>query len=280
KPAYEMLESDPDWVPSLHLGHTEGQHRHPERPLHSAPRDGLQVRRRRKCPSKSTQKDRDQIKKRLKRLLQSAQQDRAHNQRCPAEMRPSQETETAAATGAERPSVRPWREVKSLLQSALQRQSNFSKQPAKKSDRDFREFFRDALEAALEASSRSRAFAASSGDASMSFKLPPVNQPSSSSCSCCASSSCVCCARLQRRIIELQEKLSRLRGGQEDMETSPVLYEAPVQSEQELQSPEEQEEEEKEEEEPACESEKPPNDSVGMMKRHRLFLSFTQKNMN
>ncbi|XP_039988233.1 uncharacterized protein LOC120792902 isoform X3 [Xiphias gladius] len=24
KPAYEVLESDPDWVPSLHPGHTEG----------------------------------------------------------------------------------------------------------------------------------------------------------------------------------------------------------------------------------------------------------------
>ncbi|XP_060892185.1 ribosomal large subunit pseudouridine synthase B-like isoform X2 [Labrus mixtus] len=30
KPAYEMLESDPDWVPSLELGHSEGDDRHTE----------------------------------------------------------------------------------------------------------------------------------------------------------------------------------------------------------------------------------------------------------
>ncbi|XP_065813270.1 uncharacterized protein [Labrus bergylta] len=30
KPAYEMLESDPDWVPSLELGHNEGDDRHTE----------------------------------------------------------------------------------------------------------------------------------------------------------------------------------------------------------------------------------------------------------
>lgn len=31
KPAYEMLESDPDWVPSLHMGHSDEKTRRTER---------------------------------------------------------------------------------------------------------------------------------------------------------------------------------------------------------------------------------------------------------
>lgn len=32
KPAYEMLESDPDWIPSLHLGHSDERTRRAECP--------------------------------------------------------------------------------------------------------------------------------------------------------------------------------------------------------------------------------------------------------
>lgn len=94
KPAYEMQTSDPDWMPSLHIGSSEGNIRCTERLLHSV------------------QSDKDQ------------------NGRRSVETRPPHETETAG--GPEPPAVRPWREVKSLLQSALQRESNFSKQPGDK----------------------------------------------------------------------------------------------------------------------------------------------------
>ncbi|TDH09987.1 hypothetical protein EPR50_G00092850 [Perca flavescens] len=96
KPAYEMLESDPDWAPSLHLDHREPN------------------------PRRTT------------RLLRSVRQENGDpEQRCtPPETRPAHETETrTAAGGAEKPLVRPWREVRSLLQAALQRKPDFSRQP-------------------------------------------------------------------------------------------------------------------------------------------------------
>lgn len=105
----------------------------------------------------------------------------------------------------------------------------------------FQDFFRDALEASLEASSRSRTLSARQPSISgeykveLNFELPPVkeeNQPCEES-----SSSCLNCVRLQRRIMELQEKLSRLTGEQEDMEASAVLNKAPLQPDQDLQSP-------------------------------------------
>ncbi|XP_033490313.2 uncharacterized protein LOC117261867 [Epinephelus lanceolatus] len=225
KPAYDMLASDPDWVPSLHLGHNEGTSRRPED----------------KDQNKKSTKTKDQNQRCRKRPLQSVQEDGEQNQRLPAEMSPSHETESAAAGGEERPAIRPWREVKSLLQSALQRQTNFNKQPVKKTDPCFRDFFRDALEASLEASSRSRALSARQPSSEkfsveLSFKLPPVKE-AKRTCEESFSSSSFCenCVKLQSRIMELQEKLSHLTGEQED---SFVFNKAPVQLEQELQSPE------------------------------------------
>lgn len=233
KPAYEMLVSDPDWVPSLHLGHNEGTSRRPERLLQSVEKD--------KDQNKKSTKTKDQNQRCRKRPLQSVQEDGEQNQRLPAEMSPSHETESAAAGGEERPAIRPWREVKSLLQSALQRQTNFNKQPVKKTDPCFRDFFRDALEASLEASSRSRALSARQPSSEkfsveLSFKLPPVKE-AKRTCEESFSSSSFCenCVKLQSRIMELQEKLSHLTGEQED---SFVFNKAPVQLEQELQSPE------------------------------------------
>ncbi|XP_074489433.1 uncharacterized protein LOC141766453 [Sebastes fasciatus] len=195
KPAYEMLESDPDWVPSLHLGPSEGNTRHTER------------------------------------LLLSVQKGQDQNQRRPAETIPPHETEPETAQGAARPAVRPWREVKSLLHAVLRRKTNFSKQPVKKTDFDFRDFFRDALEASLEASSRFRALSGRQLSTSVDYTVE-LNQ------NCSSSSSCVNCVRLQRRNMELEEKLSRLTGDQEDIEATPVFNKAPVQPDQDLQSPE------------------------------------------
>lgn len=109
----------------------------------------------------------------------------------------------------------------------------------------FQDFFRDALEASLEASSKSRTLSARQPSLTgeykveLNFELPPVkeeNEPCEESSS--SSPSCLNCVRLQRRIMELQEKLSRLTGEQEDMEASPVLNKALRQPDQDLQSPE------------------------------------------
>ncbi len=105
----------------------------------------------------------------------------------------------------------------------------------------FQDFFRDALEASLEASSRSRTLSARQPSITgeykveLNFQLPPVkekNRPcEESSSSSTSSASCLNCVRLQRRIMELQEKLSHLTGQQEDME-------APLQPDQDLHRPE------------------------------------------
>ncbi|KAM6926645.1 uncharacterized protein PEZ65_010142 [Lycodopsis pacificus] len=168
KPSYEGLESDPDWVPSLLMGPSEGT---------TGPTKGL---------------------------LQSVHRDRDQDQRCSTETRSSTETETAG--GAERPAVRPWTEVRPLLQSVLQRKTVFSQPPADEprgraapavteTQLDFRDFIRDALEASLEASSRSRiSVALDSGG-------PPKKE---------VHQTCENCVRLMKRSMELQEKLSRL----------------------------------------------------------------------
>ncbi|XP_044048210.1 uncharacterized protein LOC122874422 isoform X1 [Siniperca chuatsi] len=204
KPAYEMLESDPDWVPSLQLGHSEGNRR------------------------------------RTERLLLPEQPERDQKQRWTTETGPSRASRAPQreSGGPARPAVRPWRDVKPLLQSLLQRENRDDQPPAaKKMDLSFRDFFRDALEASLEASSRSRTLSARQPSVSrdykvdQNFKLPPVKEENPTSSSCCLN-----CVRLQRRIVELQEKLSRLTGEQEDAEASPVFSQ--LQPDQDLQSPE------------------------------------------
>lgn len=85
-----MLVSDPDWVPSLHLGHNEGTSRRPERLLQSVEKD--------KDQNKKSTKTKDQNQRCRKRPLQSVQEDGEQNQRCPAEMSPSHETESAAGS--------------------------------------------------------------------------------------------------------------------------------------------------------------------------------------
>ncbi|KAF1386291.1 hypothetical protein PFLUV_G00093080 [Perca fluviatilis] len=213
KPAYEMLESDPDWVPSLHLDHREPN------------------------PRRTT------------RLLRSVRQENGDpEQRCtPPETRPAHETETrTAAGGAEKPVVRPWREVRSLLQSALQHKPNFSRQPGdethgqtekKTTDVSFRDLFRGALEASLDAYSRSRALSAPrppSGsweyDVELNLNLPPVKEEKqtceeSITSSSSSSSSCLSYVRLQTRNTELEEKLSHLTEEPETMEVPGTMQE-------------------------------------------------------
>ncbi|XP_073328831.1 uncharacterized protein [Pagrus major] len=226
KPAYEMLESDPDWVPSLLMGHSEGDSRHTERLLLT-----------------------EQSARQRKKRRWTAET------RAPCvSTRPLRASE-AAGGGPARRAVPPWRDVKSLLQSVLQRQTDINKTPGdqthkppaavKKTDLSFRDFFRDALEASLDASSRSRALSAQQTSVTeeykveLNFKLPPLTEEKQPSEESPSSSSCVNCVRLQRRIMELQEKLSHLPGEEEDTERSPVFNQTPLQPpDQDLQSPE------------------------------------------
>ncbi|XP_026168334.1 uncharacterized protein LOC113133617 [Mastacembelus armatus] len=207
KPAYEMLESDADWVPSLHMGHGEGNTW-----TKSVP------------PVRS---DPDQIQRRTTESRHSDVFTRTH-------------AGSGAAGGAQRPVVLPWSEVKSLLQSVLQGKPSTSRQmqtkdkscvqsaAAKTTDLSFRDFFRNALEASLEASNRSRKTSASgSYEVELSFKLPHLTeniQTCESSSSSSSSSSCLNCVQLQRRVSELEEELLHLTAEQ-DMETSAVVTE-------------------------------------------------------
>ncbi|XP_070686453.1 uncharacterized protein [Pempheris klunzingeri] len=212
KPAGEKLESDPDWVPSLQLGHSDGNRHTGERLL----------------------------------LLDRNQGQAAEPGPPDGPGSPPREPE-----GPARPAVFRWRDVKSLLRQndLLGKQPQEGPAAVKEVELSFRDFFRDALQASLEASSRSGAPSARPPSTSggsredPSLKPPPVkeeNQTSaeSSSSSSSSSSCCVNCVRLQRRIVELQEKLFCLSGEQKDMEASPVFTEAPPPPDQHLQSPE------------------------------------------
>ncbi|XP_071318434.1 uncharacterized protein [Trachinotus anak] len=215
KPAYEMLESDQDWVPSLHLGHGEGNAR------------------------------------RAERLPLSAQSKTERKQRWTSETRPPDElTGSEAAGGAGRLALRPWRDLRSLLQSALQ--SPTSKRPEDQTreprpavrtpDLSFRDFFRDALQGSLEATSRARAQSQRPPSVFDQFKVELNFKVSALKTQTCeepspSSSSCLSCVRLQWRIQELEEKLFHLSGQQEDMQTSPAFNRAPIQPDQVLQSP-------------------------------------------
>ncbi|XP_070828953.1 uncharacterized protein [Chaetodon trifascialis] len=192
KPAYEMHESDPDWVPSLQMGHGEGSSRRPER-----------------LPSETAETQRDK-------------------QRWRTEARPS-------CVSSCPPAVRPWRDVRPLLLSALQRPMDTGGRPGDETQQQtaavsenagFRDFFRDALEASLETSSRSRALRQTPVSVERDVELTFQSKASSSSSS---SSSCLNCVRLQRRIRELQDQLSQ------DTEASPASNKTLLQPNQDLQ---------------------------------------------
>ncbi|GLD61762.1 uncharacterized protein AKAME5_001354200 [Lates japonicus] len=98
-PAYEMLESDPDWVPSLHLGHGEGNGRRSKR---FPPPEQSKVERRQRW----TTERRHEARTTHRELGGGGTQD------------------SLQTTDAARPTAPPWREVKSLLQSVLQSKTN------------------------------------------------------------------------------------------------------------------------------------------------------------
>ncbi|XP_051807562.1 uncharacterized protein LOC110962219 isoform X2 [Acanthochromis polyacanthus] len=149
------------------------------------------------------------------------------------------QTQSEAAEGFKKPSVPPWRDVKSVLQSLIQINTNISKKPedetldrpaADNTELSFRDFFRNTLEASLEASIRSRAQSKASSCNSeltveLNLQVPPLRGKSDASSSSLpvsssSSSSCLNCDRLQRRVEELKDKLSQFAGEQEDMKAS------------------------------------------------------------
>ncbi|XP_021174622.2 uncharacterized protein LOC105929674 isoform X2 [Fundulus heteroclitus] len=184
KPAYEMLDSDPDWVPSLHLGHNvdddegEGKSRTKRRKLLSGEtpaEDGVaEVRKPAPPPWK-------EVKSALQCLLQSK----------------------AAVT----------------QQSADGAQNRAA---GRRTDASFRDFFRNALESSLEASiqSRARSRAQSSSaefEVKLNFKLPPPDgEPATGADDFSFSSSgCANCSRMLGRIAELEHKLFELNARQQ-----------------------------------------------------------------
>ncbi|XP_047240521.1 uncharacterized protein LOC124879808 isoform X2 [Girardinichthys multiradiatus] len=190
KPAYEMLDSDPDWVPSLHLGHNvdndegKGDSRNKRRRLSSEekPAEGADGDAEVKKPPPPPWKD---VKTALQSLLES---------RTTVTQQPRDDAQNRAA--------------------------------GKRTVASFREFFRNALESSLEASIQARARSNSRSssteyEVNLNFKLPsPVGEPAT----CKDSPSCVNCSRMLRRIQELEQKLVELDSKQEqaDSEEAPV----------------------------------------------------------
>ncbi|XP_022065831.1 uncharacterized protein LOC110962219 isoform X3 [Acanthochromis polyacanthus] len=313
RPAYEMLESDPDWCPSLNLGHNDGNLRRAERVLPS-----VQAKKKQKLKitlkkrpavaftapqtqseatedefpslrldqhdensgpasclllsmkSKKKPKKRKKTETRPTEMSTSPQTQseaaeawvpflhldyiegnslsmkskkkqikRKKMETRPAETSTTLQTQSEAAEGFKKPSVPPWRDVKSVLQSLIQINTNISKKPedetldrpaADNTELSFRDFFRNTLEASLEASIRSRAQSKASSCNSeltveLNLQVPPLRGKSDASSSSLpvsssSSSSCLNCDRLQRRVEELKDKLSQFAGEQEDMKAS------------------------------------------------------------
>ncbi|XP_041650798.1 uncharacterized protein LOC121514648 [Cheilinus undulatus] len=209
KPAYEMLVSDPDWVPSLSLGHGE---------------------------------EKDQQRKRVNRPSKAVKTTKKTKKMSSGIFRPSTEGPEPGGRGggggggvvsAPVTSNSLWREAKSLLHSILNPQTT-TRPPADEISREavhagkeavFRDFFRESLQASLEASSRSR----------MPLVQQATNTPPGTSTS---SSSCVSCECLQRTVMVLQEELSQRTAGQANMEVPQVFDTTPIPSEPASPSPE------------------------------------------
>lgn len=103
----------------------------------------------------------------------------------------------------------------------------------------FQDFFRNSLEASLEASSWSRAQSQTPASAPQDFhvdlncKASPLRERiQTPSTSVSSSSSCLNCVRLQTRIEELEEKLFDLTAKRQDTETPVPQSPGPVHTEQ------------------------------------------------
>ncbi|XP_014874292.1 uncharacterized protein LOC106937356 [Poecilia latipinna] len=170
KPAYEMLDSDPDWVPSLHLGH-----------------DGNDD----ECEEKSWNK---------RRRLSSAEKpvegaDGAAEARKPP---PPAWNEVKSA-------LQSLLGGKTVI-SQQQGDDEQNQGAETRTDSGFRDFFRNTLESSLEASIQARALSKSRPpsteyEVELNFKLPSLEKPSSSS------PACANCSTMLQRIRELEEKL-------------------------------------------------------------------------
>ncbi|XP_027892471.1 uncharacterized protein LOC114156302 isoform X2 [Xiphophorus couchianus] len=180
KPAYEMLDSDPDWVPSLHLGHDGDDEyeekswnkrrrlSYDEKPVEGA--DGAAEARKPPPPAWKEVKSALQSLLEGKTIISQQQGDDEQNQ------------------GAET-----------------------------RTDSSFRDFFRNALESSLEASIQARARSKSRPpsteyEVELNVKLPSspgepsaLEEPSSSQPS--SSPSCANCSTMLQRIRELEQKL-------------------------------------------------------------------------
>lgn len=203
KPAYEMLDSDPDWVPSLLMGEdvddykgegTSGKKKQSvfpeEKPAEGT--DGVVAGVRRPPPPPWKE-----VKSALQSLLEG---------KTVASQRPRDEEQNRAA--------------------------------GKRSDISFQEFFRNALESSLEASIQARARAKSRSSSAayelkLNFKLPsPEGEPGTRP----KSSSCANCSGMLRRIEELERKLFELasKKKQRQEEASPARTRNSSEEEEEL----------------------------------------------
>ncbi|XP_054889167.1 uncharacterized protein LOC129361939 [Poeciliopsis prolifica] len=180
KPAYEMLDKDPDWVPSLHLGH-----------------DGVD-----ECGEKSWSK---------RRRLFSVEE--------PGEVRPGADG-AAEARKPPSPAWKEVKSaLQSLLdgKTVIRQQQGDDEQnqgAETKTDSGFQDFFRNALQSSLEASIQARARSKSRPpsteyEVELNVALPssaeepaaPLLVPS------CSASSCANCSVMLQRIRELEQKL-------------------------------------------------------------------------
>ncbi|XP_075326852.1 uncharacterized protein LOC142384476 [Odontesthes bonariensis] len=185
KPAYEMLDSDPDWGPSLHLGHDD------LRSTQAKPLSQLERRRKR-------------------RAAEASDAPRSESEGCAVVLR--------AAAAA------PSRTDEALPDESVAEDEAAGPPAAKRTDVGFRDFFRDALEASLEASIRSRAQSKSRSSSTeyeveLNLKLPPLRgepAPREESAASSSSASCLNCVLLQRRIRELENMLFQAEPIEED----------------------------------------------------------------
>ncbi|XP_027892435.1 uncharacterized protein LOC114156278 isoform X2 [Xiphophorus couchianus] len=180
KPAYEMLDSDPDWVPSLHLGH-DGDDEYEEKSWNKRrrlsydekPVEGADGAAEARKPPPPAWKD---VKSALQSLL----------------------------------------EGKTII-SQQQGDDEQNQGAETRTDSSFRDFFRNALESSLEASIQARARSKSRPpsteyEVELNVKLPSspgepsaLEEPSSSQPS--FSPSCANCSMMLQRIRELEQKL-------------------------------------------------------------------------
>lgn len=229
KPAYERLQSDPDWAPSLYLGHDEGGGRYTERFPPSVRGTDLK-----------TKKKKEKILVMEKDLKKTVKKRRLEAEAFGGEV-------DEGARGHVK-DTHSWSEVRSLLLSVLKSEPISNQRPVDQMNKetvnarmetDFRDFFRKSVEESLENYSKSRTPSTQEPSIyvelkeNLSLRILPVKKTCKDS-----SSSCGNCVKLQRKVIELQEELSVLTGGQKDMDVPTVSEKTQLNTDQVPRSPE------------------------------------------